>query len=264
MKKLLLIITFLILIYNCSFSQSYEKEANKLKNYAFFNEKSYINCGGGHWSKKCKIRNGLVYQEENYLEEKLMSIHEKIYDDYGNMIFEISTYNINTGKKIDTLFKYKYKYDELKRVIEKEYSFGMVEKFSKFDKNSKPKLIERFEKSGETLYFWPITEIRDFDENGNLVKEIKTEIAYPDSKSDTIKRLKVETNIYKYDKFGYVIEIKRNNNPEESFPIIIGGGLSLYETENFEYKYDKTGLWEKKYRIIEGKKRMLYKRNFKK
>jgi hypothetical protein len=262
MKKRLKIVTLLIFICNYSFSQFKEKEIVILKNYSYFNQKSYLNIGRGNWNKKCLLNNGLVYQEENYLEKKLMSEQKYIYDDYGNLLFEISTYNINSGNKIDTIFKYQYKYDEFNRVIEKEYSFGMVEKFSKFDNNSKPKLIERFYKDNKTLYFRPINEFRDFDENGNLIKEIKTEIEYPESESDTIKKIKIETNTYKYDKYGNVIEIKRSYNPEESFPIIMIGGLPLYETEKMEYKYDKFGLWTKKYWIAGGKKILLYKRKF--
>ena len=263
MKKRLKIATFLILVCNYSFSQLNEKEIVILKNFTYFNQKSYLNNGNnGNWTKKCLISKGLVYQEENYLDKKLMSVEKNIYDDYENLLCKIKFNNTNSGNKTDTIFKYQYKYDDLNRVIEKEYSFGMVEKFSNFDKNSKPKLIERFNKDNKTLYFSPITEIRDFDENGNLIKEVKTEIEFPITENDTIKKIKIETNTFKYDKYGNIIEIKRSYNPKESFPIIMIGGLPLYETENIEYKYNKFGLWTKKYWIADGKKILLYKRKF--
>jgi hypothetical protein len=260
MIKILQVLTFLVLGFNFAYSQNIENETDKLSSFKTIKKTSCQSYG--NWSKTYELENGLIVSQRNYSGNTLTLIQKNIYNHNKNVIYEISIYNRNSGYKIDTTLSYSYKYDEKNRIIEKKYSFGMIEKYSAFDKNSKPKLIERLNENGKPLYFFPITENMEYDSIGNLIKETKTELEYA-SDNDTTKQYKVEINTYKYDRFGNVIQLKREFSPKEEFPIIMTGGLPLYETEEFEYKYNEKGLWKKKYWIVQGKKRLLEKREFK-
>lgn len=258
MKKLH-IITFLILSCNFGYSQR-----NKVEKLIFYKEiKQTFNNGVGNWTYLYELENGLIVKQKNYCGKDLRLIQNNIYDKNKNVIYEISSYDSNKGNKIDTVSKYIYKYDKLDRLIEKNYGFGIIETYSDFDENSNPKLIERYNENGQTLYGWPITEKFEYDSSNNVIKEIKITIEYPELKTDTIKKFKIETNLYKYDEYDNVIEIRRHYDPEEEFPILMTGGRPLYALENFKYKYNSKGLWTKEYLLLDGKKILISKRKFK-
>jgi hypothetical protein len=259
MRRIVKII-LLILISSICYCQDFDN-AEKLKGYKNVivkHCKSY-----GDWWYSYKLENGLQVEQRNFSGKIQTLVQEIIYDKNKNILFEISSFNINDGFKLDTVSSYKYKYDELNRLVEKRFVFGMVEKFSDFNEFSKPKRIERFNDNGETLYFWPISENLEYDAYGNLIKESKIEIDYPESKNDTVKKYKLETNFYKYDTYGNIVEIRRQY-PEQEFPIILSGGFPLYELEKFRYKYNKEKIWTKKYWIVNGKEMLIQRRKFEK
>ena len=71
------------------------------------------------------------------------------------------------------------------------------------------------------------------------------------------------TTYYKYDDRNNVIEIHREYLPKQEFPIIMIGGPAKYEFEYFRYKYNKNGLWSKKYKTVNGMEYVVAKRKYK-
>ena len=257
MRRAFSIIIYIILIAPSTFSQ----ETKRLFPYKSVKE---IHCKSyGDWTYIYTLEKGLIVEQKNYSKKSLAMIQKNVYDRQNNIIYEIKSYDRDNGYRIDTIFRFINDYDDQNRLIQKRYHFGLTVNYSDFDKNSKPKLITRFKGNG-TLHFRPFKEELEYDFNGNLVREIQTEIEYPLSKTDTIRKYTITTNQYKYDLFGNIIEIKRQNNPKIEYPIIMTGGLPLYELENFKYKYNKDGLWLKKYWIAGGRKILLQKRKFEK
>ena len=216
----------------------------------------------GKWHSVSNLEKGLIIEHKYYSKKTVTRIQKNVYDKHNNIIYEIRLYDIDNGYKVDTIFRYSNDYDDQNRLIKKRYHFGLIENYSDFNKNSKPRLITR--PDNKSLFFRPLKEELEYDSIGNLVKEIHTEIEYPSSKNDTIKKYTITINQYKYDLFGNIIEIRRQNNPKIEYPIIMTGGLPLYELENFKYKYNKDGLWLKKYWIAGGRKILLQKRKFEK
>ena len=254
--KLHKITLLLILLFNQVYSQELNDNVEKLKIYKTVSVKSY-----GNWTSVFELENGFIVNQKNLSKKITTLIKKNIYDRNNNIIYEISSYDINNGNKIDTISSYKYEYDELNRMILKKAQFGMIEKFSDFSEFSKPKLIERLNENEEAFDLEPFKEILEYDSIGNLVKETKFDNIYPEE-NNTIKKISIETNRFKYDDYGNITEIKREFTPKIKFPIEVLGGFPLYEHEKFEYKYNKNGLWVKKYLLVEGKKYLIKKREF--
>ncbi len=250
MKKLLAsIITFLI--FNNSFAQKSESEL--LKNYEFYVEK---NVEMGKWSTKFYLINGLVSVRENYWKNELRNRTEFEYDRFGNAERETNTFDINEGQINDiSNLKLEYK-DSL--LVRKKFDFGMTEKYSDFNELGKPKLIERIEESD--FKAWPYKELIEYDEKGNVIKS--TEFNTKEDLNGKTVNEKAITN-YKYDYRNNVIEIQREYEPKQEFPIIIIGGPSLYEFEFYRYNYNKNGLWTKKYKTVNGMEYLVAKRKYK-
>lgn len=245
MKKYLPLL-IILLSTGILFGQNDEKDI--LKKYD-----SYIvkHLETGKWWTEYRLKNGLITVEESYFKNELRSIREYEYDALRNRIREIRTFDINEGIINDTIeIKLIYSKDNL--IVEKQI-LGTIEKYSDFNEFGKPGKLERIEEFG----FSPYKEIFDFDENGNISKEI----AYSEFKNtkDSLVR-EIESNSYKYDSKNNVIEIKREYNPKKTFPIPIAGGPSLYEIEKFRYVYNKNGLWIKKYKTVYGSEKLIAKR----
>ena len=237
-----------LLIFNNSFTQNSESEL--LKNYEFYVEK---NIEIGNWSTKYGLKNGLVSLQENYWKNELKSRTKFEYDRFGNVEREIVTFRINDGHINDiSNFKLEYK-DSL--LVRKKFDNGMTEKYSNFNKLGKPKLIERIEESDFKL--WPFKEQLEYDNNGNIVKHIKFKYDYGDQNIIT-----KATIHYKYNELNDVIEIHREFEPEREFPLLKNGPLK-YEYEFFRYKYNKNGLWTKKFKTTNGKEILVAKRKYK-
>jgi len=248
MKNLPLLI-LILLNFNISFAQ--KSEAELLKDYDFYLEK---NIEMGKWSTKYFLSNGLVTTQENYWNNELRSRTEFEYDKYHNVKQETETYNINDGK-VNNVSHIKLKYNDT-LLVRKKFDFGMTEKYSDFNKFGKPKMIERIDEHNA----WPHKEIFEYDKKGNIAKSIVFNI-YTDLNNETIKEKAI--TYFKYDKWNNVIEIHREFEPKQEFPIIMTGGPAKYEFEYFRYKYNKNGLWTKKYKTVDGKEILVAKRKYK-
>jgi len=164
-----------------------------------------------------------------------------------------NTYDINKGQ-INDISTLKLKYDDA-LLVRKTFDFGMTERYSDFNELGKPKLIERIEESD--IKAWPYKELMEYDKKGNIIKT--TEFStYEDLNGKNVNE-KATTN-YTYDERNNVIEIHREYEPKQEFTITITGGTFLYEYEYFRYKYNKNGLWHKKYTNVEGKEYLIAKR----
>ena len=227
---------------------------NLVKNYSQFSHKfEPKSC----WKYKYKLKNGLIIQQENYCRLKLMSRTRFEYDKHDNLIRTINTFSVDKGKISDsTDIKLKYKNAIL---IEKKYDFDLIEKYSDFNIFNKPKLIER----KDEFKFHPHKEILEYDTKGNTSKSIS--FSFDRDLKTGEETLQKEITIYKYDNQNNITEIHRQFEPKQEFPIIIIGGFQLDEIEYYSYKYNKKGLWIKKYRKFKGDSipTLIAKRNFK-
>ena len=250
MKNLLASIIAL-LIFNNSFAQKSESEF--LKNYEFYVEK---NIEMGKWSTKFYLINGLVSVRENYWKNELRSQTEFEYDRFGNVERETNTFDINEGQ-INNISNIKLEYND-SLLVRMTFDFGMTEIYSDFNELGKPKLIERIEESD--FKAWPYKELKEYDKKGNIIKSTEFSI-YEDLNGKTVN--KKATTYYKYDNRNNVIEIHREYEPKQKFPIIMIGGPSLYEYEHFKYKFNKDGLWTRKFKTVNGKEYLVAKRKYK-
>ncbi len=237
------------MFFNFSFAQ--KKEFELLKYYDSYIEKKIES---GKWIIKNQLLNGLVIVQEYYGKNELRNRTKFEYDNFGNVIRQIEIYNINDGK-INTVSEFKLEYND-NLLIKKEFNYGLIEKYSNFTKLGKPKLIERI----TDLDLFPYKEIFEYDKNGNIVTSI-TFTTYKDIDNKTVNEK--NTTHFKYDKRNNVIEIHREFEPKQEFPIWIVGGPAQYEFEYFRYKYNKKGLWTKKYKTVNGKEYLAVKRKYK-
>jgi hypothetical protein len=250
MKNLLANI-IIFLIFNTSFAQKSETEL--LKNYDFYVEK---NIEMGKWSTKYYLSNGLITVQENYWKKELRNRTEFQYDQFGNVEREINTYNINEGN-VNDVTKVKLEYENGLLII-KKFDYGLTEKYSDFNEFGKPKKIEVIHP--EKFDFLSHKELIEYDDKGNIIKS--TDFSnYEDVNGKTVNE-KAITH-FKYDDRNNVIEIHREYEPKQEFPIPITGGPFLYEHEYFRYKYNSNGLWTKKYKTVNGKEYLVAKRKYK-
>ncbi|WP_036156850.1 hypothetical protein [Maribacter forsetii] len=245
MKNLLSII-IIFLIFNNSFAQKSETEL--LKNYAFYVEK---NVGWGKWSTKYYLSNGLVSAQENYWKNELRSRMEFEYDEFDNVKRETQTFNINDGE-VNNVSETKLEYND-RVLIRKEYSYGIVEKYSDYNEYGKPKLIERTDEQN----LWPHKEIFEYDTNGNITKHIQySSYSYSDQPNE------MGTTHIEYDSLNYVEALHREFEPKREFPLLMSGPFK-YEYEYFKYVYNDLGLWTKKFKTANGKEYLVAKRKYK-
>jgi len=201
------------------------------------------------WSKKIILENGKIKSVENFNKSKLTL---KTIFNYNNdeLEYQIVTYEINKGITNDTT-RYFYKYNEKGQLINK--TFLIEEKFSYFNEQNLPELIENGNTKIDSLTGYKEELI--YDEKGNI-QQSKTY-----SKINEIDI--IEINDYKYDSINNLTEIRRSEIPKQVYPIVIGGGRSHYEIENFRYVYNNDNLWIEKYWIVNNKEYLIEKRKFK-
>ena len=244
MKKLSLLLIICFSVVGFSYGQHPEiPNREQLEQYnSYIHKFEPKSC----WKYVYYLIDGLVIKQENYCKRELMHRTEFKYDSFGNVISEIDTYDFKEGKKKDTL-NHKLEYNDSLLVL-KEFDFGTTEKYFDFNESGKPKLIERIENSAfKTL---PYKEMMKYNKKGNVI--ISTEFSiYEDLNGKTVNEK--ATTYYKYDDRNNEIEIHREYEPKQEFPIPITGGPFLYEYEYFRYKYNKNGLWTKKYKTVDGK-----------
>jgi len=250
MRNILLII---FILGNLSFSVGQNSNVELLNEYNFYIEK---NIEMGKWSKKIYLKNGLPVIEESYWKKELRHRTEFEYDKHNNIKKETETFEINEGK-VNNVSDIKLRYDN-GLLTHREYNYGLREKYSDFNELGKPKVIERIEESDFKI--WPNKELIEYDNQGNITKSTEYS-TYEDLNGKTINE--IATTYYKYDDKKNVIGINREFEPKQEFPIIITGGPSMYEYEYYRYKYNKNGLWTKKYKTVNGKEYLVALRKYK-
>ena len=236
---------------NLTVSQS--DKLDLLRKYDFYIEK---NIEMGKWWSKHVLENGLVVAQENFWKNELRSRYEFEYDKFKNIRQETETYNLDDGK-VNKVSQVKLKYKD-GQLVRKELDYGVTENYSDFNEFGKPKLIERI--VDEPLKPLSYKELIEYDNHGNIAKSTEYSI-YEDFDGKTSNEIAI--TYYKYDARNNVIEIRREFQPKRDFPIPITGGPSLYELEYFRYKYNKDGLWTKKYKTVDGKEYLIKKRIYK-
>ena len=236
-----------------NFTVGQNSKSDLLKGYDYYVEK---NLEMGKWWNKYYLKKGIAVIEENYWKKELRHRTAFEFDNQNNVKQEIETYNINDGK-VNNILNIKLKYED-SLLIRKEFDFGMTEKYSDFNEFGKPKLIERFEESEFKAF--PFKEVLEYDKNGNVTKSTEYSI-YEDLNGKVVNEK--ATTSYKYDKWNNVIEIHREFEPRQKFPIIMTGGPAKYEFEYFRYKYNKKGLWTEKFKTVNGKEFLVAKRKYK-
>ncbi|WP_158977404.1 hypothetical protein [Cellulophaga sp. L1A9] len=250
MKQTFFIYTFLVWT-SLIFCQ--KNEIDGLKKYRAYTEK---NLESNHWVSKFTLTDGLISSRESYFKGEKRSRNEFEYDKYGNKIMEIRTFDINEGFIRDTVrIDLTYVKDSL---LTERKQLGMLEKYSDFNAQGKPKILER---TDVIFDFHTEKELYEYDKHGNISK-ITT---YSETKKDD-KTIEKQTEIlsYLYDNRGNEIEIRRVYSPEREFPIYMLGGPSLHPIENYRYVYNKNGVWTKKFKIIDGKEKLIRKRKLEK
>ncbi len=251
MKNLLAYI-IILLIFDNSFAQKSENEL--LKNYDLYVEE---NVEMGKWSTKYYLSNGLISVQENYWKNELRNRTEYKYDRFRNVECEINTYDINEGK-VNNINQIKLGYKD-SLLIGRIFSYG-YEKYSDFTELRKPKLIE---KKDEVLLKAYYKEQIEYDEKGNAIKSTEF-IDYKDCPVSPKPENEKSITYYNYDSRNNIIKIYREYEPKQEFPIIIIGAPPLYKNEYFRYKYNKDGLWVKKYKTVNEKEYLITKRKYKK
>ncbi len=246
MKTLL----FFIFTFSTScFTIAQKKESELLKNYDFYVEK---NIEMGKWKTKYHLSDGLVSIQEKYWKNELRSRTEYKYDEFENLKRETETYNINDGK-VNNVSRIKLKYNG-NLLISRVFDYGMTEKYADFNIHGKPQVIERIDENN----IWPYKETFEYDENGNIIKSIVfSSYFYGDTANEKA------TTYFKYDGRNNVVEIRREFEPKQEFPILMVGGPHKYELESFRYIYNDLGLWTKKFKTINGKEYLVAKRKYK-
>lgn len=249
--KYLLTIIYISLSFNISYAQA--SDIVLLKKYKFYVEE---NIEIGKWKTKYYLKEGLVIAKESYWKNKLRRRVEYRYDDHQNITQERETFNINKGK-VNKVSEIKLEYENGK-LVKREFDYGVIEKYSDLNELGKPKLTERFSKGPLS----PMTykEIIEYDPKGNIVKSIKYSI-YKDFSGTASEEIAITS--FKYDKQNNIVEIHHQFEPRQKFPIPITGGPSLYEFEYYRYKYNKEGLWIRKYKTVDGKEHLIKKREYK-
>lgn len=211
----------------------------------------------GSWTHKNYLQNGLTVQNEQYFKGELRSRRKFVYDSSDNKVAEVWTFRIGQGKVNDTTRRFSNKYDKEGKLLRMEDSSGIIEIYSQFDSNGNPQLVERKSKNGDTLTLAPFKEVLQYNKENRKIKEKLHFHSYDTESNNLIQEVLV--NQYIYDNYGNIVEIKRSFKPKQEFPIYSSGNRPLYAIEKYSYKYNKDGLWKKKYWTIEGKKELLQK-----
>ena len=205
------------------------------------------------WKRTYQLQDGLVVQQENRCRGKLRYRVQFRYNDYGNKIEEIVTYDANRGRISDTSeIKLTYHNSHL---VRKE-GFGLVEVFSDFTTDGQPRRLER----DDAYDLWPKEVHFEYNAHGKMTKKV-TYHSYTDLDDTTIDEK--ATIHFTYNPQGDVIAIHREYEPEQDFPILMSGGPHLYEYEYFRYKYNENGLWTRKYKTVNGEERLVAQRKYK-
>lgn len=208
---------------------------------------------GNCWEYHYNIKDGRVIQQENFCNGNLTYRVEFDHDALGNVIREIATFDVNEGEIRDTIhIKHTY-HDGL--LTQKEIDYGIVEQYSEFNKLGKPGLVKVVDEDDISVFRKKI----EYDLSGNTLLTV-TASSYSNLEGKAIHQK--ATIHYTYNERNDVVEIHREFEPEQKFPIAMTGGPFLYEYEHFRYVYNEDGLWIEKFKTIQGKESLVATRNF--
>lgn len=243
--KLYLFFFVLSVYLNAQFYKPLEENQNWKSYYSVKERHHYGN--SNYWAEEYLLDKGNVSILRTYYDDTLRSEFKFYFDEFGNIVEEVEKYNVNKGIVSNVNQQYNYIFDSKNRIVEDGHSF-----YSDFTEQGKPQV--------------QISKL--YDEK--LPKGFKKEISY--DKNGRIAEVKVtkflkgikylETETYKYDDCGNLIEIKRNAAPNKNYPILSIGGRNQYENEKFEYEYADDCIWQKKFWIINNKQHLLTEREF--
>ncbi len=226
------------------FSRTLEENTN-LKKYSSVIEQ--IHSGRkDYWKFEYVLKNGKVDIFKSFFNDELRSELKLIYDENSNLKYEIITFNINHGKKMDTIpLNATYNQNNLK--IEDSNSKYFYNKNNQLLKN-----VSNSYKTSNGTKGWTIEY--NYDNLGNISSSKKTLIL------DGVENIDVEE--FTYDKCKNIKSIKRKSIPEKEYPIIMIGAKSKHKQEFFEYEYNSDCLWTKKFLIVNDKKTLIAEREF--
>ncbi len=237
------LILCLCVVLNAQNSEDFES-FSEIKTYKYFPKKSA-------YYQIDKVNNSKIVESNYYLNRKLKLKYVFEYNDKGKLIKEFIKYDFEEGYVDLLLNEYKYFYNNNKQLIRKENK-TYSEFFSKFNLNNEPQIIIRKGDFGISI---PQKEELKYDSKGNVIEE---RLYFFTGEEDET----VEYNKFVYDEYNNIIKIERQFIPEQNFPILITGGRSLFQKEEYSYKYNKQGLWVKKYLTVNGKRKLIEKRRF--
>jgi hypothetical protein len=190
-----------------------------------------------HWYKSKKLKSGFKSKYH--------------YNQFNHIDYKVIYYDLAKGNVNDTIF-YNLMYNSSNQLIKSNYT--RKECYSNFNENGLPQKIDLCERSISK------DSIIEINYKTELIYNSQNKIIKKTTYSIVEKKIEINEIIYKYDSKGNIIELSRKNTPKTEFPIYIIGGLAQYENERFRYKFNKDGIWTKKYWIIEGKEYLIEKR----
>jgi hypothetical protein len=232
---------------NVSFGQSIDIESEKYPGTKKLIVKSYNGCCAKKGFKAIYYfdNNGRTIKSSNFFKRQLRASYEYLYNDNGLLSKEILVYDINNKSRKDTT-KYFYEVDTTGKVLSKQMTFGLGNRFSytdyfkEFNELGLPKTVIRVNDRKEKTIIQ-----RTYDSIGNITKEEKVE-------NDTLITLE-ERNYNQNGHLIYSILPSIVGVDKKGLAIFIGG--SRYSAiEKYEYTYDVLNRWTEKYIIYDDKK----------
>jgi len=188
-------------------------------------------------------------------------------------------YNLK-GEKINSLKSFFV--DELRSESIFSYDDNSNLKQLKMISDSSEQIVDydlKYNKSGQLIAQNNIHF--DYDKNGKLIRKYLNVFEDKNSKSGWSekyiyndlghliqlekttylnKQLQIDIENYIYDDCKNIIQISRKSNPNRAYPIVIIGGENKNEVDVFEYEYNIDCIWYKKYKLIEGEKKLISER----
>lgn len=230
----------LLFVSNVSNAQILELENNpnwdKYRSVIKFNS----NQKRDSWKYVYKLQDGIIDNVRSYCDSELRAEYELSYDKNKN----VESLNIKTIDD-NQVVKYNLKFNDLGLKIEDNET-----KYFYDDKNRLTKSFSKeFEISKGTKGWF---ESYRYDDIGNLVYLEKTTF---------IKgKTQIDIENYFYDACKNTIKINRSSMPERVYPIVLIGGELKNEVDFYEYEYNEDCIWTKKYKQIDGVKRLIWER----
>ncbi|GAB3719163.1 hypothetical protein [Flavobacterium koreense] len=253
MKIIFHIVLFIFINFTIAQNNNEQELLKKYSSYELIkNPKSKYGC----WTYKFKLDNGKIITQENF-ERKTLAYKSKFtYDTINNIKYEIKLYDRNDGHKIDTVTIEQKIYNNKKELIQLLHKGESFIRYSNHDLNGFPQLEEY-----ENHLIYDKREFK-YDSKNNIIVEKIYSKYFDEINNKESDSTQIETITYEYNINNDIISLNRHFKYPVKFPIIYGGGWSHYENEKFRYEYNNSGLWTKKYWIINEREILIEKRKF--